>query len=99
MIRGFKTISHEAALTLSGLPPIISRLHERVLSYAAEHPDHYTLGRIYRGLILKILFNLRTRMELMLRIIGKVLWDRWLLPSFNKSAYCINGASKQLPSF
>ena len=41
MIRGFKTISYEAALTLSGLPPIISRLHERVLSYAAKHPDHY----------------------------------------------------------
>ena len=42
LIRGFKSISYEASLTLSGLPPIINRIHERVLSYAAKHPDHYS---------------------------------------------------------
>ena len=42
MIRGFKTISHEAALALSGLPHVIGRIHERVQSYAAKHQDHYS---------------------------------------------------------
>ena len=42
MIRGFKTISYEAALTLSGLPRVVGRIHERILSYAAKHQDHYS---------------------------------------------------------
>ena len=46
MIRGFKTISYEAAITISGLPPIISRIHERVLSYASKHSPKY-LDKLY----------------------------------------------------
>ena len=45
MIRDFKTISYEAALTLSGLPHVIGRIHERALSYAAKHQDHYSEHR------------------------------------------------------
>ena len=41
IIKGFKTVSYEAALTLSGLPNVIGRIHERVLSYAVKHPNHY----------------------------------------------------------
>ena len=42
MIKSFKTVSYEAALTISGLPHVIGRIHERVLSYAVKHPNHYT---------------------------------------------------------
>ena len=45
MIRGFKTISYEDVLSLSGLPYVIGRIHERVLSYAAKHQDHYSEHR------------------------------------------------------
>ena len=48
MIRGFKTVSYEAAITISGLPPIISRIHERVLSYAAKHSSTF-LDKLYPG--------------------------------------------------
>ena len=41
IIKSFKTVSYEAALTLSGLPPVIGRIHERALSYAVKHPSHY----------------------------------------------------------
>ena len=41
MIKSFKTVSYEAALTISGLPHVIGRIHERVLSYAVKHPSHY----------------------------------------------------------
>jgi ribonuclease HI len=39
IIRSFKTVSYEAALTLSGLSP--GRIHERALSYAVKHPNQY----------------------------------------------------------
>ena len=42
MIRAFRTVSFDAALKLSGLPYIVNRIHERVISYAAKHPNHYT---------------------------------------------------------
>ena len=42
MIRAFKTVSFDAALILSGLPHIVNRIHERVISYAAKHPIHYS---------------------------------------------------------
>lgn len=41
IIRGFKCVSYEASITISGLTPIMSRLHEKCLVYAAKHPDHF----------------------------------------------------------
>ena len=42
MIKSFKNVSYEAALTISGLPREIGRIHERVPSYAVKHQNHYT---------------------------------------------------------
>ena len=41
MIKGFKTISFEAAVLLSGLTPITLKAKERALTYAVKHPEHY----------------------------------------------------------
>ena len=41
IIKAFKSVSYEASIALSGLTPIVSRLQEKCLVYAAKHPDHY----------------------------------------------------------
>ena len=41
MIKGFKTISYEAAIALSGLQPIIYKAHQRCLSFVAQNPDTF----------------------------------------------------------
>ena len=41
IIRSFKCISYEASITISGLTPIMNRLHEKCLLYAAKHPNNF----------------------------------------------------------
>lgn len=42
IIKGFKSISYEAAITLSGLTPIMTRLHQKCIVYAVKHHQHYS---------------------------------------------------------
>ena len=41
IIKGFKCISYEASIVLSGLTPIIARAQEKCLVYASKHPEHF----------------------------------------------------------
>ena len=41
MIRAFKCVSYEASVVISGLTPIVARLHEKCLVYASKHPNHF----------------------------------------------------------
>ena len=41
IIKSFKNVSYESSLHLSGLTPIMQRLKERCLTYAAKHSQHY----------------------------------------------------------
>ena len=41
MIKGFKNISFEAAVLLSGLTPITLKAKERALTYAVKYPEQY----------------------------------------------------------
>jgi len=66
MIRGFKTISYEAAITISGLPPIISRIHERILSYAAKHSSTF-LDKSYPGSHIDFTLKIASSYEIDLR--------------------------------
>ena len=43
IIKGFKCISYEASIVLSGLTPVLSRAQEKCLIYASKHPDHFKL--------------------------------------------------------
>ena len=43
MIKGFKSISYEAAIALSGLQPIIYRIHQKCLKFVVQSPDIISL--------------------------------------------------------